>query len=128
MVFAKTFEGSKHKVKDCTNEPFVGINVTNDKEGNHYLDQKRAVEGDIKAARLSGAKIQKLPYSLDGKSLPKEDNAKDDAEVREVAKTPFRAIIGMLSYIAGHTKPDIAYPSTCCLGIVTTREEDMLFS
>ena len=51
----------------------------------------------------------KLPDPLDGKSLSKEGNAKDDAEVREVAKTPFRAIIGMLSYIAVHTKPDIAY-------------------
>ena len=26
-----------------------------------------------------------------------------------ILKTTFRAIIGMLSYIAGHTKPDIAY-------------------
>ena len=80
-----------------------------DKEGNYYLDQKRAIKGVTKAARLSGAKIQKLPYPLDGKSLSSEDNAKDYAEVREVAKTPFRAIIDMLSYITGHTKPDIAY-------------------
>ena len=36
-------------------------------------------------------------------------NVKDDTEVREVATTPFRVIIGMLSYIAGHTKLDIAY-------------------
>ena len=62
MIFVKAFEGSKYKVKDCTNEPFVGINVTNDKEGKYYLDQKRAIEGVIKAGRLSGAKIQKLPY------------------------------------------------------------------
>ena len=108
-TLVQAFEGSKYKVKDCTNEPFVGINVTTDKEGNYYMDQKRAIEGVIKAAKLTGAKTQKLPYPLDGKSLSKEDNAKDDAEVREVAKTPFRAIIGMLSYIAGHTKPDIAY-------------------
>ena len=59
---------------------------------------------------MSGAKIQKLPYPLNGKSLFKEDNA------REVAKTPFIAIIGMLSYIAGHTKPDIA-----CALIVLSR-------
>ena len=26
-----------------------------------------------------------------------------------MAKTPYRAIVGMLSYIMGHTKPDIAY-------------------
>ena len=108
-ALVQAFEGSKYKVEDCTNEPFVGINVTTDKEGNYYLDQKRAIEGVINAARLSRAKIQKLPYPLDGKSLSKEDNVKDDAEGREVAKTPFRAIIGMLSYIAGHTKPDIAY-------------------
>ena len=58
MIFVKAFEGSKYKVKDCTNRPFVGINVTTDKEGNYYLDQKRAIEGVVKAARLSGAKIQ----------------------------------------------------------------------
>ena len=95
MILVQAFEGSKYKVKDCTNETFVGINVTTDKEGNYYLDQKRAIEGVIKAAKLSGAKTWS---PLDGKSLSKEDNAKDDAEVREVAKTPFRAIIGMLSY------------------------------
>ena len=26
-----------------------------------------------------------------------------------MTKTPYRAIVGMLSYIMGHTKPDIAY-------------------
>ena len=73
------------------------------------MDKKRAIEGVVKPAKLSGAKIQKLPYPLDGKSLSKEDNGKDDSEAKEVAKTPFRAIIGMLSYTAGHTKPNIAY-------------------
>ena len=84
-ALVKAFEGSMYKVKDCANEPFVGITVTFDKDGNYFLDQKRAIEGVVKAAKLSGAKIQKLPYPLDGKSLSKEDNAKDDSEVREVA-------------------------------------------
>ena len=57
--------------------------MTFDKDVNYYLDQKRAIEGVIKAAKLSGAKIQKLPYPLDGKSLSKEDNAKDDSEVSQ---------------------------------------------
>ena len=74
----KAFVGTRYKVKNFTNEPFVGITVTFEKDGNYYLDQKRAVEGVVKAAKLSGAKIQKLPYPLDGKSLSKEDNAKDD--------------------------------------------------
>ena len=89
MIFVKAFEGSKYKVEDCTNEPFVGINVTTDEEGNYYLDQKRAIKGVIKAARLSGAKIHILPYPLDGKSLSKEDNnAKDDAELESSPRHP----------------------------------------
>ena len=103
------FEASRYKVKDCTKEPFVGINVTTDEQGNYYLDQKKSIESVVKAAKVSGAKVQKLPYQLDGPSLSKADNAKNEAEANEVAKTPFRAIVGMLSYIMGHTKSDIAY-------------------
>ena len=36
-------------------------------------------------------------------------DAKNEAEANEVAKAPYRAIVGMLSYTMGHTKPDIAY-------------------
>ena len=42
MILVQAFEGSKYKVKDCTNEPFVGINVTTDKEGNYYMDPSNA--------------------------------------------------------------------------------------
>ena len=100
-ALVKALEESKYKVKDCTNEPFLSINVSCDKDGNYYLDQNRAIEGVVKATKLGGAKIQKLRYPLDGKSMSKEDNPKDDTEVRLVAKTKFKAIIGMLSYIAG---------------------------
>ena len=101
------FEASRYKVKDCTNEPFVSINVTTDEQGNYYLDQKMSIESVVKAAKVSGAKVQKLPYPLDGLSQSKADNAKNEAEANEVAKTLFRAIVGMLSYIMGHTKPDM---------------------
>ena len=60
------FEASRYKVKDCTKEPFVGINVTSDEKGNFYLDQKNLRESAVKAAKVSGAKVQKLPYPLDG--------------------------------------------------------------
>ena len=103
------FEASRYKVKDCTKEPFVGINVTSDELGNYYLDQKKLIESAVKAAKVSGAKVQKLPYPLDGPSLSKADNAKTEAEANDMAKIPYRAIVGMLSYIMGHTKPDIAY-------------------
>ena len=58
---------------------------------------------------MSGAKVQKLPYPLDGPPLSKADNAKTEAEANDMAKVLYRAIVGMLSYIMGHTKPDIAY-------------------
>ena len=40
---------------------------------------------------------------------PKADNAKTETEANDMAKVPYRAVVGMLSYIMGHTKPDIAY-------------------
>ena len=49
------FEASRYKVKDCTKEPFVGINVTTDEQGNYYLDQKKSIESVVKAAKVSGA-------------------------------------------------------------------------
>ena len=53
--------------------------------------------------------MQKLPYLLEGPSLSKADNAKDEAEAKEVAKVPSTALIKMLSYVMGHIKPDIVY-------------------
>ena len=108
ILFA-SFEAARYKVKDCTKEPFVGVNVTSDNPGNYYLDQKKPIEGVAQAAKVSGCKVQKLPYPLEGPPLSKADDAKDEAEAKKVAKVPYRALIGMLSYIMGHTKSDIAY-------------------
>ena len=60
-------------------------NVTSDNQGNYYLDQKKSIEGVVKAAKVSGCKVQKLPYPVEGPSLSKTDNAKDEAEAKEVA-------------------------------------------
>ena len=68
-TLAAAFEASRYKVKDCTKEPLVGINVTTDEQGNNYLDQKKSIESLVIAAKVSGAKVQKLPYPLDGPSL-----------------------------------------------------------
>ena len=60
------FEASRYKVKDCTKELSVGINVISDEKGNFYLDQKKLIESAVKAAKVSGANVQKLPYPLEG--------------------------------------------------------------
>ena len=109
-ILVAAFEAARYKVKDCTKEPFVGINVTSGTQGNYYLDQKDKIEGLVKAARGTGAKVQKLPYPLDRPSLSNVDNAKDAAEAAECAsRVQYRQLIGMLSYIMRHTRPDIAY-------------------
>ena len=100
-----SFRGISVQSQGLYKGAILGINVTTDEQGNYYLDQKKSIESAVKAAKVSGAKVQKLPYPLDGPSLSKADN---EVEANEVAKTPYRAIVGMLSYIMGHTKPDIA--------------------
>ena len=55
-----SFEAARYKVKNCTKEPFVGINVTSDNQGNYCLDQKKLIEGVVKAAKVSGCKVQKI--------------------------------------------------------------------
>ena len=103
------FEESRYKVKDCIKEPIVGINVTTDEQGNYYLDQKKSIENVVKATKFSDANVQKLLYPLDGPFLSTANNANNEAEENEVAKKRYRAIGGMVSYIMGQTKPDIAY-------------------
>ena len=60
--------------------------VTSDEKGNFYLDQQKLIESAVKAAKVSVAKVQKLPYPLDGPSLSKADNAKTEAEANDIAK------------------------------------------
>ena len=52
-----SFEAARYKVKDCTKKPFVGINITSDNQGNYYLDQKKSIEGEVKAATVNGCKV-----------------------------------------------------------------------
>ena len=63
--------------------------------------------GCCEGCQVSGAKVQKLPYSLNDPSLSKVDNAKTEAVANDMAKIPYRAIVGMLSYIMGHTNDTV---------------------
>ena len=96
-----SFRGISVQSQGLYKGAILGINVTTDEQGNYYLDQKKSIESVVKAAKVSSAKVQKLPYPLDGPSLSKADNAKNEAEANEVKKTPYRAIVGMLRYIIG---------------------------
>ena len=45
-----------------------------------------------------------------------------------MAKIPNRAIVGMLSYIMGHTKPDIAYALNVLSRRTVTTQDDVTSS
>ena len=86
-----SFRGIKVQGQGLYKGAVRGINVTSDEKGNFYLDQKKLIESAVKAAQVSGVKVQKLPYPLDGPSLSKADNAKTEAEANDMAKVPYRA-------------------------------------
>ena len=102
-ILVAAFEATRYKVKDCTKEPFFGINVTSDTQVNYYLDQKDKIKGIVKAARVTGAKVRKLPYPLDGPSLSNADNAKDAAEAAECASPNRHAQLYHGTHKAGYS-------------------------
>ena len=80
------------------------------KQGNNYLDYRKLIESVVKAVKVNESKLQKLPYPLGGPSLSKASaSTETEAQANEMAKVPYRTIVGTLIYIMGHTKPDIAY-------------------
>jgi hypothetical protein len=57
---------------------------------------------------LRGHKGEHLPYSLDGPSLSKQDNATDE-ERPKCQKYPYRRGVGQLMYGMVHTRVTIMY-------------------
>ena len=63
-AFVKNFNAHKYTVTNCTDKEFVGINITDDEDYNYYMDQTRMITEIIKKANLTGAKDERLPYTL----------------------------------------------------------------
>ena len=88
-------DGEKYYTEYCTGTYSTGTystpckTATTDDRGNYYLDQKKAIEGVTKVAKVRGSKSQKIPYPIEGESLSKKYNEKNPAEVREASKTPY---------------------------------------
>lgn len=59
--YIAAFKVSSYKVKDCTKLYYYCK-----EKGNYYLYLEILSENVVKAAGVSGAKVQKLPYPLDG--------------------------------------------------------------
>lgn len=87
---------------------FLGTTINRDNDGNFIISQPQHIERIIREAGQMDAKPSKYPidtgyYKLDGKELP--DNFQ------------YRKLIGMLLYVATHTRPDI----TASVGILSQR-------
>ena len=61
LYLVTAFKVSSYKVKDCTKLRYYCI-----EKGNYYLYEEILSENVVKAAGVSGVKVQKLPYPLDG--------------------------------------------------------------
>ena len=74
----KNFNKHKYAVTDCTNNEFIGINITHDDQFNYYMDQTRMIKEIVNEANIIGAKEEKLPYPIGNLPLSKMDCATED--------------------------------------------------
>lgn len=78
---------------------FLGIKLERDEEGNFYISQQAYIERIIEESGQSSARDSKYPmdlgyYKLEGNELSSNEE--------------YRKMIGMLLYLAVHSRPDIA--------------------
>ena len=78
----KNFNAHKYTVTDCTDEEFVGINITRDADFNYYMDQTRMITEIIKEAKLTGA-IQ-APYQIGNDTISEADSATEEQKFEPI--------------------------------------------
>jgi hypothetical protein len=72
------------------------------------MDQTRMITSIVADANMTGAKDEKLPYPLEGKTLSKDDCATPE-QYPECSKYPYRKVVGQLMYGMVHTMVPIMY-------------------
>ena len=102
----KNFNAHKYTVTDCTDEEFVGINITRDADFYYYMDQTRMITEIIKEAKLTGA-IQ-APYQIGNDTISEADSATEEQKP-ECSKYPYCRVVGQLMYGMVHTMIAIMY-------------------
>jgi hypothetical protein len=92
--------GKEFELKDLgTIKHYLGIDVEKDPEGNFLISQGKYIDKIVEAANLEEGKTSKFPmdvgyYKLEGELLDTNEY--------------FRKLIGMLLFLATHTRPDIS--------------------
>ncbi len=87
----------------------LGLNVdANRAAGTVKLFQHKYIDELLVKFRMTDAHPRSTPMDKDAK-LSKEMCPKTEAEARQMAKLPYRELIGCLMYLSVGTRPDISY-------------------
>lgn len=100
----------EYKMKNIgTPKQLLGLNVEIDKvAGTTKLSQQKYIGELLERFRMTEAKTKPTPADKDIK-LSKEMCPKTAAEAREMAKFPYRELVGCLLYLSVGTRPDISF-------------------
>ena len=102
------------KMKDLGEpENFVGMKIIRDKE-NKILMLRRTeyIEKILERYNMKDCKAQRIPMvtrQVKNRELRNAENLDEQDHVLRKTKVPYREAIGSLLYLAGATRPDIAF-------------------
>ncbi|UYV73254.1 hypothetical protein LAZ67_10002363, partial [Cordylochernes scorpioides] len=100
---------SNFEIKTFTADYFLGLQIYRDRTTKMlFLHQASYIERTLEHYNLLEIKLQSVPSDPYSK-LTKEMCPKDDQEIEEMNKIPYRQTIGSLMYLMTGTRPDIAY-------------------
>ncbi|UYV62645.1 hypothetical protein LAZ67_2001397 [Cordylochernes scorpioides] len=100
---------SNFEIKTFTADYFLGLQIYRDRTTKMlFLHQTSYIERTREHYNLLDIKLQSVPSDPYSK-LTKEMCPKDDQEIEEMNKIPYRQTIGSLMYLMTGTRPDIAY-------------------
>jgi hypothetical protein len=96
----------------------LGVNF-NEKNNTLTIDQEEYIDKVCKRFKKFKYSVSTLPISK-GFILSKNDSPRNQIERDEMSALPYRSLIGCLSFIAGRTRPDLAY----AVNILSQFQED----
>ncbi|UYV70738.1 hypothetical protein LAZ67_8000410, partial [Cordylochernes scorpioides] len=100
---------SNFEIKTFTADYFLGLQIYRDRTTKMlFLHQASSIERTLEHYNLLEIKLQSVPSDPYSK-LTKEMCPKDNQEIEEMNKIPYRQTIGSLMYLMTGTRPDIAY-------------------
>ena len=86
---------------------FLGVDISRDKKGSVTMTQTGLIDRIITALGLDGANTKETPATHG--TLPKDGTGEACNETFNYA-----SVVGMLLYLSGHTRPDIAFAVSQC--------------